>query len=776
MDDLKLIKKHYGEKMMHLCRELFPTILETEGLLYKTLTSKFYPSRNIYDELIKDEEKIEIFKNIIYNAIVDEKKESTALEKTPFELLDEAGYTLYECKSEADIQSFRHYYQRRDGKATPKYVEGERPEHNNGEELCTFSGGRLDRCYVFFAVKKNVLEIKRKENPERQDEYGTSVISIQFAKGDTNTLSIKNRYNHTVKNPDATFSNDLDSIIEGLTKSFENEYGLNINSTREKEYLPGFVKADDGKYYRYNFERDNVYYCDDNIIIDNFEAKHFDKSRYLIFENYIIDFQEKSIWSYCHNGALYKDSFTESLGNIKSIKVENDKDTKEKRIIINDDIIIVLTKTNQIKSYKNSHITRVSPIFLKNSTEIESIDLENVERIGEDFLANAIKLNSINIPNCKRIDNGFLRSNKKLKEIDLPNVKTIKDNFMFANEALERINVPKLETFGHRFLYSNIGLEEISLPEITKISSGFLSTNKKIKKIYIPNCIKIGDNFLEHNECLEEIDLPSVEEIGDNFMLSNKKLKRINLDECEFIGDQFLTHNLFLESISLPKVISIGDKFLYLNSCLSKISLPRVVEIYSSFLEFNLQLEEIDLPNVIDIDSRFLFNNNKLKRINMPRCKTIGSFFLRENETLESIDLPCLEGVGAHFLFRNKILKRIFAPKVIKVEEDFLVNNEELEEIDLPNVKKIERSFLSKNSKIKKVNISSVESIDIGFLEKAQKIKEIFVPKLKFLFGNRLEFTRINLPFKLITNKNELSEMFEEDSDNSEKGSGSKNK
>ena len=27
-EDLKIIKKHYGEKMMHLCRELFPTLLQ----------------------------------------------------------------------------------------------------------------------------------------------------------------------------------------------------------------------------------------------------------------------------------------------------------------------------------------------------------------------------------------------------------------------------------------------------------------------------------------------------------------------------------------------------------------------------------------------------------------------------------------------------------------------------------------------------------------------------------------------------------------------------
>ena len=35
--DLKLIKKKYGEEMSHLCHELFPVILEQEGLL-----SNFY--------------------------------------------------------------------------------------------------------------------------------------------------------------------------------------------------------------------------------------------------------------------------------------------------------------------------------------------------------------------------------------------------------------------------------------------------------------------------------------------------------------------------------------------------------------------------------------------------------------------------------------------------------------------------------------------------------------------------------------------------------------
>ena len=82
--------------------------------------------------------------------------------KTPYELLDEAGYRLFECKNEQEINSFRKYYEKR-------------------EELCTFYGGRLNRCIVFFAVRKDVDKIKRKDfkNPKREDEDGTYKVSLR---------------------------------------------------------------------------------------------------------------------------------------------------------------------------------------------------------------------------------------------------------------------------------------------------------------------------------------------------------------------------------------------------------------------------------------------------------------------------------------------------------------------------------------------------------------------------------------------------------------------
>ena len=84
--------------------------------------------------------------------------------------MDEAGYKLYRCETYEDILAFKPYYYQ-------KYSEKE----SINELLCTFNDAkRIETHYVFFAVKKNVDEIKREnfKKPEREDEYGTSVISI----------------------------------------------------------------------------------------------------------------------------------------------------------------------------------------------------------------------------------------------------------------------------------------------------------------------------------------------------------------------------------------------------------------------------------------------------------------------------------------------------------------------------------------------------------------------------------------------------------------------
>lgn len=54
-EDLKIIKKKYGEDMMHLCRKLFPTILEKDiNELSTILLQNFYPNKNLCQDIINN--------------------------------------------------------------------------------------------------------------------------------------------------------------------------------------------------------------------------------------------------------------------------------------------------------------------------------------------------------------------------------------------------------------------------------------------------------------------------------------------------------------------------------------------------------------------------------------------------------------------------------------------------------------------------------------------------------------------------------------------------
>lgn len=430
-EELKIIKKIYGEEMMHLCRAMFPTILEKEGLLFSILQKNLAPTHSFAKD-IKEKNLYSEFKNWILSFVENEKEKLIIVDKSPFQLMDEAGYILYECKSEDDIQKFRKYYAKR-------------------EELCTFTNGnRLERCYVFFAVKKNVDEIKRKnfKNPKRQDEYGTSVISIQFAKYGQNTLSIKNRYNHRVFNPDATFGNNLENIIPGLTQAFEKHYELNIyQELKKSSFLTrelNYARGSDGKYYRYNLEMGNVYYCENNIIISHGNVIYkyaLNKERFILFERYIIDKKEKIIFKYTSSDDIIfskSDSFLKSITELgKIIKIDEVRIDDGKMIIIyySDNICIKIgiDKNNALIFYENNYVRQIGDNFLCNNNSIKYIGLSNVRGIGIDFMYHNKTLSQINIPLVELINRGFLANNYSLKELEIPNIKFIGTKFMFHN-------------------------------------------------------------------------------------------------------------------------------------------------------------------------------------------------------------------------------------------------------------------------------------------------------------------------------------------------------
>ena len=470
IDDLKVIRKKYGEKMYHFCRESFPTLLEEPGKLSKLLSDNFHESHSLFDDIVANGKESE-FKNFIYSFVDVENNNELGMTKTPEELMSEAGYVLVECYNEEDIQKFRKYY-------AP------------GEELCTFKGGRLNSCRVFFAVKKNVLDIKREDfkKPKREDEYGTSVISIQFTKDETNTLSIKNRYNHTVVNPDATFSNNLDNIIPGLTESFERYKGI-IQMYKIKNFeIKGYVMANDGKYYKYNYEINNVYYCPDNIIIDNFNVKRYDKSRYLIIDYFIIDLSNKSINLY---DKKLSDSFCDVIKDINKIEIDN-IDSGKKITILGDNnksLEIITDKDGKIISLKMNKIYDIGDKFLSYNTSLQKFTAENLTEVGDDCLC--------------------------------------------FNNTLQELYFPNLTMVGHQFLICNTSLQKFTAENLIMVGCRFLPYNTSLQKFTAENLIEVGDDFLRRNNTLQELYFPNLTEVGDWFLNNNHKLRNKILSEIE---------------------------------------------------------------------------------------------------------------------------------------------------------------------------------------------------------------------------------------------------
>ena len=559
-NDLKIIKKHYGEKFMHLCRELFATILDNSpGILPQLLLDNFYPSHYLYEDLT-NEDCLADFKTYLYSRY-DLMTARHTHEKhqvpSPSELLHQAGYTLYECKNEEDIQKFKKYYRK-------------------GEELCTFNGQRLNYCHVYFAVKDDADKLNRQDftNPRRQDAYGISVISIQFTKDDFHTLSIKNRYNHTVANPDATYNNNLDNIFPGLTQSFADYYGM--TSTQSNKYtleIPGYVQDNTGKFYKYNYEINNVYYCPNNIVIDYFRATQYDKEKYLIADYFIIDLVNKTI--YCKLDVA--DCFPETIGNIKNIQITKNDEEKTVTIIpeVGEDIIIVLDKYNRIIRLKNNNVETINDDFLTYNKVLQDISLDKVTSIGMYFLCN----------------------NEELTKLSLPNVIDISHIFL-PHAQLTEINLPKVKIIGGQFLEWNVSIKEISLPKVKEIGSDFLGENEQITKVDLPEVEFIGYGFLSGNKSLKIISLPCVKEIGGSFLDMNQKITTVDLPNVEIIGSRFLMENTNLIELNLPKVVSIGDMTLNKNLKISQIILPNVKQIGLNFLLRNLNVHVFYAPKL----------------------------------------------------------------------------------------------------------------------------------------------------------------------------------
>lgn len=184
-----------------------------------------------------------------------------------------------------------------DEKAISECLKYYRPN----EVICTYNNlqARMREYHMLVAIKTNIDKIKPSENPQRDDEYGTSILNIQIARNGSH-MSIKNRYNHTVSQPDSTLNNNLDMLYMGLQSMVLGYYGFaSLNSTKAR--YDNIINIG-GVYLKYHTERNNIYFG--AFVLDGINGARFtDTSRYYITagqsndkyynEPLVLDFKDK---------------------------------------------------------------------------------------------------------------------------------------------------------------------------------------------------------------------------------------------------------------------------------------------------------------------------------------------------------------------------------------------------------------------------------------------------------------------------------------------------
>lgn len=207
-------------------------------------------------------------------SLKDIKIEKQKEERTIKSLLDEAGYDFQIVTSQKEQDAIRPYFA-------------------DGERICTLGTDRWKKYHMVNVWRKNVDNIKRSDfkSPKRDDEYGTSVMSIQIGKSG-GFISIKNRYNHTVSNCDNTLCSNPDNIIMGLSDALRKQFNVDFSS--QKVAIQGNYTLINKQILKYNYELNGVF-IGEYAYIKNGKLVEVDKNNQIILDYFLLDIPSKKV-------------------------------------------------------------------------------------------------------------------------------------------------------------------------------------------------------------------------------------------------------------------------------------------------------------------------------------------------------------------------------------------------------------------------------------------------------------------------------------------------
>ncbi len=451
--------------------------------------------------------------------------------ESPLKLLDRAGYDAFYADTQEKQDSIQNYY-------AP------------GEKLCTFGSNRYQTHYIVHAVKKNVDEIKRENfpNPRRDDEYGTSVISIQMRK-EGNHISIKNRYNHTVENCDNTFNSNPDNIILGLSESLRRHF--NVDFSRQAVMLPDGYIEDNERIIKHHGERNNVYFGDSFYVQDGV-VHELDKRTEVMLDRFIYNNETKTLSNPANLDDAFIDAFKQETEG-KKIRIDKDKKTKHIHVFANGTEILEIYD-GQIVNLNFPSITEIGSVERDGVLRRFMGGLPNLRRVKGNLNLSGLGLTKLPDLSHVVIDGSFVCDNNQLTTLEgCP--KEVGGYFWCNQNQLTTLEGGPKEVGGSFNCYNNRLTTLVGGPE--KVSGNFICHHNQLTTLE-GGPKEVGGSFWCHGNQLTTLK-GCPKEVGGDFNCYHNQLTTLEGGPKEVGGDFICSHNQLATLEGAPE--EVGCRF-----------------------------------------------------------------------------------------------------------------------------------------------------------------------------------------------------------------------
>lgn len=544
-------------------------------------------------------------------SLKDLRIEEQAVHMDPIALLDRAGYNAFVVDTLEKQNSIQKYY-------AP------------GEELCTFRDPhRFENYYMIHAVRKDVDSIRREDfpNPMREDRYGTSVISIQILKTG-GFISIKNRYNHTVANPDNTLGSNPDNIIFGLSDSIRHHFGVDFSS--QAVPVPEGYRMAQGRLVKYDYELNDVY-SSENCYIRTGKVYEIDKSSEIMLgHGYLLNLREKRVRdiTHTHDGSIWtgdesyklampgvapdehREKFVNEINRIiadKKLRVEKNSDGG--RDIIADGVVIFSVRDGDL-TYINLPNARVVDLCgrkhlrgnldFSGATEYLAMDCADLGAVTGLTLPRDTKDLILSTPDLPAValDLEHMTGNVHMAYCDLSRVTqlTMPKAADTANFSYVTFPAVDLELYGHATKVRAIPSTLLSYADLSAVKSLKLP-NDMNKGVSITGA-RMPAGVLDLSGVGKDIDLSGTDLSAVTKLILPSELNTLNLSRVKMpaidldfshVTDSLDVSHMYLSAV---KSLKLPQKVAYLN--ISHASLP-AIDLDFSDVSGMLDLSNADL-------------------------------------------------------------------------------------------------------------------------------------------------------------------------------------